>query len=524
MANVMQKTAFQDTVYKDEPIIFKASQMNSYVPDEIREMKKLAEDRLVRFDTKEYTFYRQAKLMENYRDDLDYNGEFFSYFPTYTSMSDKQLRGYFSWRTKVRDGDIRKTSLSFVFVYIYELIHLIGSEFPEEGFYKLRDFCSAYGEIEPKILRYSNSWLVDFAVYYDLDKSLIEDYIDSDFDTNLSILNDYESHSEEELFEAVCGVSSYNIRNSKLWQKYPEDIKTVVCEVYRQLSAYNLKNRKKSLCERLFGTKMEMSCHIFESAVFFDHRKHEDYTYEINGSYKYSCRDGKWYCEKYYGSRGKNKWLGDVIKSVDSIMRQKLDFGHPIACPCDTKWVLTIINKAIDGLAELKRKKAAAVIEIDVSKLADIRKSADITRDRLMTDEERGEAEYRESREAVRAETVTEAAKVSAPEVTGTAEPHFASVEEVSAVETSAVPVSEVPALEPVPAVNDFPLDENERAFMRSLLYGESFNSRIMPSLLADSINEKLFDMFGDIVIDFSGGVPELIEDYIGELKGMIPE
>ena len=139
-SKVMQKTVFQDKIYKDEPILRTASQMDNYLPDEIKEMKKLAADRLVRFDTNEYTFYRQAKLMENYRDDFNYSGEFFNYFPTYTSMNDKQLRGYFSWRTKVRQGDIRKTSLSFAFVYMYELIHLIGSEFPEEGFYKFRDF------------------------------------------------------------------------------------------------------------------------------------------------------------------------------------------------------------------------------------------------------------------------------------------------------------------------------------------------------------------------------------------------
>ena len=516
MSNVMQKTAFQDKVYKDEPILLTASQMDNYLPDEIREMKKLAADRFMRGDTNEYTFYRQAKLMENYQDDYNYRGEFFSYFPTYTSMSDIHLRGYFSWRTKVRKGDIRKTSLSFAFVYMYELIHLIGSEFPEEGFYKFRDFCNAYGEIDPKITRYAKIWLADFAVYYGLDKSLIEEYIYTDFDTRLSVLDDYDSHSEEELFDAVCAVSSYNIQNSKLWQKHPDDIKTVVCEVFRQLSVYNLKNRKKSLCERLFGTKMEMSYHIFESAVFYDHKRHTDYTYEINDSYKYSCRDGKWYCEKYYGSRGKNKWLGDVIKSVDSIMRQKLDFGHPIACPCDTKWILAIINKAIDDLTELKKKNAAPVIEIDVSKLAGIRKAADITRDKLMTEEERGEIPEM----AVPVQEHDDYEEISLFDEKY--EFFRNSAETVETFRTSEAP--EVPVREASPAENDSPLDENELAFMRSLLYGETFNSKIMPSLLADSINEKLYDVFGDIVIDFSGDIPGIIEDYADELKGMIPE
>ena len=45
-----------------------------------------------------------------------------------------------------------------------------------------------------------------------------------------------------------------------------------------------------------------------------------------------------------------------------------------------------------------------------------------------------------------------------------------------------------------------------------------------MVSILADSINEKLFDLFGDTVIDFSADSPELIEDYTDELREMFPD
>ena len=45
-----------------------------------------------------------------------------------------------------------------------------------------------------------------------------------------------------------------------------------------------------------------------------------------------------------------------------------------------------------------------------------------------------------------------------------------------------------------------------------------------MPSIIADSINEKLFDIFGDTVIDFLSDDPCVIEDYIEELKKMFPK
>lgn len=43
-----------------------------------------------------------------------------------------------------------------------------------------------------------------------------------------------------------------------------------------------------------------------------------------------------------------------------------------------------------------------------------------------------------------------------------------------------------------------------------------------MPSLLADAINEKLFDLFGDTVLAFDGDTPEPVGDYIEELKGIV--
>ena len=43
-----------------------------------------------------------------------------------------------------------------------------------------------------------------------------------------------------------------------------------------------------------------------------------------------------------------------------------------------------------------------------------------------------------------------------------------------------------------------------------------------MLSVLVDTINERLFDLFGDTVIIDDGGELALIEDYKDELKGII--
>ncbi len=151
--------------------------------------------------------------MEDYEDDYDYSGDFTCYYPTYRSMNTKQLRGYFSWRTKTRKGDIRKTSLSFAFVYIYELLHLVGVGSAEEGFEKLSEFGKVYGGIDSRITPYVSRWLRDFAVYYDLDKALFGTVYDTSAEEALMTVYNYNKITDDELFGAVSVLSSYNIPN-----------------------------------------------------------------------------------------------------------------------------------------------------------------------------------------------------------------------------------------------------------------------------------------------------------------------
>ena len=166
-------------VYRDEPIIRTAAQAANLTPPQYREMRKIANSLF--YESEARVFYEQGKFMEDFEDDYTFQGEFHRYFPTYQVMTDIQLRGYFSWRTGVRRGTIVKTSLSFVFVYIYELLNQIGVQSAEEGFYALKNFWEAYGEVDAKINNYVRLWLNDYVVYHNLDKSLLDDLSYGDF-------------------------------------------------------------------------------------------------------------------------------------------------------------------------------------------------------------------------------------------------------------------------------------------------------------------------------------------------------
>lgn len=473
---------FEAGVYRDEPILHTAAQMKNYTPPRYAEMKKIARSREAMNRPASWIFYQQGKFMEDFEDNCPFRGEFFRYYPTYQTMYNAELRGFFTWRTAVRHGQIERTSLSFVYLYLYELINQIGVRTPEEGFETLYQFWQSYRALEPSIDWNVKRWLADYVAYYGLDRALLDRFLDLSFERNLLVLLHAGDSPAQEVFQALAALSSYRVDKSRFYKKYREDVQAVTCAVFEAWSAYYAKNRKRSLLEHLFKQNKICRYSVFDSAVFYDRRQYRDYTYTVNEIHTYICKNGRWVCERYDCPRGRNNELGAMLRAVDCMMRQKYGFGSPLKEEPVTKFLREMILTEIDRHLERKRREAAPKIEIDVSKLQGIRRAADVTRDKLIVDEEPDEE-----------------------------------------------PVSEAPPpqAEPETAENDAGLTGVEVRYLRALLCGGDpgavlREAGVPESVLVDAVNEKLFDRFGDTVLLFDGDAPEPIEDYMEELKGII--
>ena len=479
---LLKSRAFRDRVYSDEPIIRPASQLiKPQTPPQIKEMKGIAFTPEAYWKTSAWLFYTQGKFMEKYEDDFSYNEDFTKYYPCYRDMSTEQLRGYFAWRAAVRKGDIHKAPLPYVFIYLYELLNCIGAETPAECFDKLSFFCREYVKIDDTIEKYTDTWLIDFIVYYDLDPSLADDIDDIKHDKAVLTLIHWEERSEAEIFDAIDALSAYQLKKSLYYISESENFREVLVRCFIKLSEFFRDKRKKSLCEKLFGNTVECMYHMFSSAIFYDKQSFRNCEYKLNEIHSFSCSNGKWSCRKYYGNRGRNGHLGDIVKAVDSLMRDETDFKYKISFDGISKNTEKILRSEIEQFFEEKRRKESMKIEIDISKLSSIRMSADKIREKLIVEEET-DMEF----------------------------------EEVSVQDN----VSET--------ANDMVLDKEEYSFICALLYDgdhkkAAAESGKMVSILADSINEKLFDDFGDTVIEFSEDKPIIIDDYTEELKNMFP-
>lgn len=467
--------------FRDEPIRPRPEQPQEKLPSLLRTARSLENAGGTSWQSRESVFIKQAKLLATYEDDYSFTGSVTRYFPTYQSLTDRELRGYFSWRTKLRQGDVRKTSLSFAFLYIYELINQVGTEDSMDGYRKLKEFGEKYGPMDGAILPYLEKWCFDYVIYYGLDPMLLADSPQVVFDRCLTILEHLPDQPPEKVMYAFKQICPKWLERSRFYNAHPTDMDTVIVRVLRRLWQHYDQRCKKGFVEQCFGNRVRFQVRLFENAVFLDKNRDRRLEYAVDERCIYRCANGLWTVEKNCLPHRPNSKLNDIVKAIDALMREAWGYGHPIKCQLETKWILKIIREEIQILLDEKKDAEAKKITIDYSVLDRIRRDAAITREKLTVEEELEE-------------------DLPAPPS-----------EE-----------SEVPSPAPEPVVES-PLTAPEYRLLQCLLYGRDHrwvqNEGFILSVLVDGINEKLYDTFLDSVLD---DTPELVEDYIDDLKEMI--
>ena len=567
-ARTHQSARFSHEVYADEPILKTGRQMQNFLPDQYRKMREISrwqEDPkggAGRWLSEAELFYRQGLLMADFEDDCPYNGTFKSYFPTYNAMSDRQLRGYFTWRAQVRRETVEETSTSFAFLYLYELICGIGVDNPLDGFNKIKAFWDAYRAFEPGIDRFARVWLQDYAVFHGLDPKLLRDSKTVMFDNALIELRRAardlvpapapsgqtpkrrktseptlpfppDEVREERLMTAINALSTYNLSNSRLDRSHHRDLRRVACAVYVRMARYYDTHRKTGIVASLFGEETAMPYTMFASAVFFAPERHEDCEYRLDPIHIYRCQNGFWECMRIHGSRQKSSKLGEMMRACDQRLRLALDPAHPLKEEKVPKYLAKIIDDEIVAWLSWDAAHQPVKIDIDLSQLGHIRNAAAQTREALLIDEEREDSASAEAEAAdsgqPEAEPVADAIveAVAAPIRQDEADEPTISTEQFGVVAPLLASTSAFAAAAPADATNE--LAPAADAYLRALLEHNAVqatsavaHSGQSEDMLVDSINEALFDLVGDTVIEFSAAGPQIIEDYKADVRGYL--
>ena len=269
---------------------------------------------------------------------------------------------------------------------------------------------------------------------------------------------------------------------------------------------------------------------MFASAVFFAPERHEDCEYRLDPIHIYRCQNGFWECMRIHGSRQKSSKLGEVMRACDQRLRLALDPAHPLKEEKVPKYLAKIIDDEIVAWLSWDAAHQPVKIDIDLSQLGHIRSAAVQTREALLIDEERedgasAEAEAADSGQP-EAEPVADATVEAVAGQDESDEPTI-STEQLGVVAPLLAPTPAFAAAAPADATNE--LAPAADAYLRALLEHNAVQaeSAVAQSgqsedMLVDTINEALFDLVGDTVIEFSAAGPQIIEDYEADVRGYL--
>ena len=491
---IVLESPSSSTVYGDTPLPF-SERIPAFpkvdVPEKIREMRNLHEPENGSFQLKCRNFWRQGVFMQDYEDDAPWTGEFICYFPTYSDMTVRQLRGYFAWRTLARRGEYRPIPTSAAYIYVYELLNGIGADSPEDTLKKLKEFETGFLESgigDTRMEKNLRRWMLDFAVLQNISPEVARQYVDSDLlqrDAALAALKNPEDHSDDEVFSALCLLGNRKLAESPVVREHPEEGKHLFSEIWRTASS-GYHNGGKDLFSGCFGELGWYPWYPLANAVFYRRQKPEDREIQMDECRRYACRRGVWKVERFDSLLFNRDRLHAFLHAADRKLRSYFKTGHYLKENRGEAWAVPFADAVIEADALAKAEAAKPKLVIDLSGLDRIREDARETRDSLLTEEDRIEME-----------------------------------------EEASVPAA--PFSEPTPEENasDGPLDPLQLQVLRALLRGEDVSAVLreqhcMPSLMADAINEALFDEIGDTVLSCEDDKLSLVEDYRDDLSEFI--
>lgn len=466
-------------------------------------------------------FYKQALFMKDFEDNYPHEVPFSSYFPYYQLMGYEQLRTYFTWRTHVRKGTVNNTSLSYAYLYIYELLNNVGVDSPQEGLEKLIFFWSSFRAYDSSIDKYIIRWLKDYYIYYGFPQTF------KDFIREHNLIDYYPNLIDiDNRFDLLSSISKYDIRKSIFYTDETHSlIKDCFCFVLDRISqAFN--SVDLSLDDLLFcPTKKIGKWKPFKAALFSPWYRQSNRRVLISENEIYICNNNEWTFSTTITSEKGRKFIGYITKQMESILRRLTKHKFKLTANINMmdQDTLDIMKKAglyIDkiietAVLEFYREATKTVVEVDPASLERIRQEALITQEALTV----------EDHEEPFLPTQVNISLLSPEQNKQEAPIHYINplYKDVSPIYKDFTSTSNnwddlkeaLDQLE-LQALTIILHKEND---IQSSIKNLADNHNIMMEVLLDQINEKAMDYIGDNILDEELSI---YEDYEEQIKGMV--
>ncbi|MCL2046183.1 MAG: TerB N-terminal domain-containing protein [Oscillospiraceae bacterium] len=470
-------------------------------------------------------FYKQAKFMADFTDNYSENETFHMYYPYYQHMSYEQLRTYFTWRSNFRNGKILPTSVSYMFVYAYELLHNIGVSGPEEGLDLLLKVWYNCMDFAPMLKSYIPNWFKDYHIYYNLSQNFSDFIKEHDLYEYFPIPYLFDESIENSL-DLWNSISGYDITKSLFYNQGNEtlmkDCFDAVIKSLKKLCANNNLNHDEFF---VYTTSRRTIWQPFKQALFYDFKRNEDYSISIPGQGEYIRKNNRFAASvPIYYSHQKDL-VAYIIKKTEACLRKQTGHKNKLTAvyrqyfyegfnklkELDKQGIglSYTIDKAVEDFHKMQN---LTVVNVDLSNLDRIRQEALGTQEKLIVPEDDNIA------------LVVKGQELNLPAAV-----------EINEMETN---ISDDSKLMDADMLETFPengwtsfekaLTGLERETLSILIKGDTDiktyakENDIMLEVLADSINEKAFDHIGDSILETDDGM-SIFDEYVESIIKLFP-
>ena len=497
----------------------------------------------------ELTIVEQGEFMADVEDDFTRRAFCALPQPVYAAMSNSQLRTFFTWRTDARRGRYYETDKPYVLLYCYELLNKIGVKSSVEAFDKLLEVWENCRGFAPYLNALMPRWLKDFYAFNDV----TEKYPD----INAVLREPAEENAEQEFYEMedrdyshkldfLADNSLYEIKDSIFYSDQTRPLIEAACEAALNALDGYFAARDIELPELLCGKlKKDYSWTPFKDAVVNLDTADGFRPIVISTSERYCVKRGEPALELFDFAPSWG-FIGYLLKSVETELRIKTGFNRKLTPKLQmlqndfknrTKLMKAtsepefseIIPRAVDeyclknGIRPKKKapktskiaieeyaEYSAPKVEIDVSKLDEIRARSEVIAKKLMID---GEEEI-----AVPDTSEQIAAQIGDDEFSGLIEEYK---EELSPQEDEELPLrSGNPLFEDLNSdwqafANDLtPVQlETLKALGNGNVRAFCKERGLLPETVFEEINTAALAAFDDVVIEGGEIVPDYSED-----------
>lgn len=335
----------------------------------------------VRYYSREQQFVMRARELAWHVEPEHPFVPFKSYWPTYDNMSSEQYKWYFYWREEVRSGRYPDTDLSYLFLYMYELINGIGWSNPMQGWQLLNTVWNAYRQRYSKLDTYAREWLIDFSLIHGLDMPITETYnrIPRSLSSELKELEWLRIFSAEPLmlsWDLLIDLMDYEPDKSRFYQEGGrKDIRKYGPKVIALVDAYLGKTKGQRLLDRFRPREKMTERYVFRSAV---------YDYDIYG------RTAPVMTLPISSHVPLRHYITQLFRMMENKLRELRGFKGRLRGievePEIEELVARFLKKELQPPDDPK-EKALPEVRIDRAKLRRIQQESDDVRDMLLLDE-----------------------------------------------------------------------------------------------------------------------------------------